>query len=233
MSKRTRGEMFGQPSLDLFTQRPASHIQLPPPLPRTTIPHAPPPAISYALHYLPSAMHHPPFSWNFLELYNDTCQCETQLNAAVSPIEIRDVLDDCSMFLHRMSDQGDMTLYDRIVDLECNIRCKLTRTCKAALLEASATAESIHRQYFQRGPRTSLLSQEDAEAIVRTLDEYSVAFDPSMLELYKEIRSNLAWYITIETSSDEESEDDPTSSIDIDTSISDSGIQAADGNRSE
>jgi hypothetical protein len=70
-----------------------------------------------------------------------------------------------------------------------------------------------------------------------------------MLELYKEIRSNLVWYITIETSSDEESEDDPTfvpvttplpnsirsltSSIDIDTPISDSGIQAADGNRSE
>ena len=155
-------------------------------------------------------MHRPPFTWNYLEFYDDVCLCEAQLNKAMTPIEIDDVLGDCLMFYHRMADQGDMSLYDRVVDLECNIRCKCTRACSALLSAAAAMAASIHQQYFQHPPQSRLnsmqITQQDAESVVRQLDLHSHIFDKPMLSLSRAIRARLVWYLSIESSSDEELE---------------------------
>jgi hypothetical protein len=206
MNKRDREEMPGRSSLELLSQRPGFRqaVLLAHPQP----PSLPAPFIIYSLHHIPITLLHPPFSWNYLELYNDICQCELQLNGATSPTEIHDILVECYMILHRMSEQGDTTLYERVADLECNIKSKRTRACATLLQESSAMSNAIHHDYFQYPPQHRMIhmqfSQEDAELVVKKLDSNSHVFDEQLLPQLRSIREQLVWYISIESSSEEE-----------------------------
>jgi len=199
MNKRMRGEEAGQPPLDLCSRRPTSQFQSP----SDPIYHAITPI--YSLHFLPIHMHRTPFSWPYLELYNDICQCEEQLNQASSPLEIQDVLDECFMFMHRMSDQGDRELFERVVDLEFNIQAKLTRSCRALLGDALTMTNNIQERY-QHYPsaKVSWPSQDQAEALMKMIDGCHHCFPPPLKAFYVEVRAQLVSYILEESDSSDE-----------------------------
>jgi hypothetical protein len=198
MSKRSRAIMAVQPSLILSRQSPISST-----LHHKHIYHTY--TSPYVLHFLPSHLNQPPYSWPYLELYNDICQCEERLNVAILPLEIADVQDDCKMFFHRIHDEGDRQMFNRIVDLACNIKSKLVRCCQELLMKANELASGIQERY-RPSPLLPLPSQDQVELLLRQMDSCHHCFEPQLQSIYCQLRPQLISFVTEEETSDEEND---------------------------
>jgi hypothetical protein len=225
VSKRKRGEQQ-EPAVPCTSETrllpPPPPLSSPPPpplFPPPPPPPAPPPAgasqslIHHArsfLPFVPESLYHPPFSVEFLEIYNDLCQCESSLNASSTFNEIQDVLADCQLLYSRISDERHCTLVllDRTQDLETNIRLKFFRCCHRVIRHAAQMADDIETFRYVKVVPMQAPSSSDVEAILRTTDDLAASLyaelEPLKLLYFQEIRPILVSYWEDESSSDDE-----------------------------
>jgi hypothetical protein len=67
-------------------------------------------------------------------------------------------------------------------------------------------AEATMQRYALH-PHTPLPTQDDADALIRTLDRHFHIFDSPMKAIYREIRDKLIHYVLIESSTESEEEE--------------------------
>ena len=164
--------------------------------------------------FLPVSLYHPPFSVEFLETYNDLCQCESSLNASSTFTEINDVLADCQLVYSRIFDEqngtfeGDPLLLRRTQDLETNIRLKFFRCCHRVIRHAAQLADDIETFRYVKAVPMQAPSPSDVEAILRTTDDLAASLydelEPLKLLYFQEVRPILVSYWEDESSSDDE-----------------------------
>lgn len=161
--------------------------------------------------FLPESLYHPPFTLDFIEIYDNICQYEARLNACISYSDIMDVQADNFMLFHRIFDQLGRTfgLEDRITDLETNVKFKLLRLCNHVIRNAAQLADTI--LLFRYSPLHAVCAPDvsEVEAILRTTDDvaFSLHFELEPLkQLYlRHIRPTLVSYWEEEPTSDEDS----------------------------
>jgi hypothetical protein len=160
---------------------------------------------------LPESLYHPPYTLDFIEIYDSLCQYEARLNVCLSYSDIKDVQADNFMLFHRILDQPGRTfgLEDRIADLETNIKFKLLRYCNHVIQNAAHLADTILS--FRYSPLLAVCAPDvsEVEAMLRVTDDvaFSLHFElEPFKQLYlRHIRPTLVSYWEEEPHSDEDS----------------------------